>query len=203
MRPEDIGLTESNLVLGKHSGRHALKDKLSELGYDLGENALNDVFVRFKSLADRKKEIYDEDLIALMDDTRTNTESDRIQVKSLRIVCGTDGPQTADITLEIDGVEHKQHATGDGPIDAAFNTIKALVPHKASLKLYQVNAVTQGTDAQAEVSVRLEEGGKIVTGHAADTDTMVASVRAYTSALNRLLVRREKNAPANPIEAAE
>ncbi|MFG6565809.1 MULTISPECIES: 2-isopropylmalate synthase [Sulfitobacter] len=191
MRPEDVGLTETNIVMGKHSGRAALRSKLEDLGFELGDNQLKDVFVRFKELADRKKEIYEDDLIALMR-TATDPEEDRIRLKSLKVVCGTDGPQTADMMLEIDGAEQTTNQTGDGPVDAAFNCIKALVPHSARLQLYQVHAVTEGTDAQATVSVRMEEEGRIVTGQSADTDTVVASVRAYIHALNRLLVRREK-----------
>jgi 2-isopropylmalate synthase len=195
MRPEDVGLNATSLVMGKHSGRAALRAKLGELGYSLGDNQLNDVFVRFKELADRKKEVYDDDLIALMQDTGTHAANDRIQVTALRVVCGTVGPQTADMTLGIDGVEHEVHATGDGPVDACFIAVKSLVPHVARLALYQVHAVTEGTDAQATVSVRLEEDGKIVTGQSADTDTVVASTRAYVNALNKLLVRRLKTAP--------
>lgn len=191
MRPEDVGLTETNIVMGKHSGRAALRSKLENLGYELGDNQLKDVFVRFKELADRKKEIYDDDLIALMR-TATDPESDRIVLGSMTVVCGTEGPQKAEMSLTVDGAETSTSQTGDGPVDAAFNCIKALVEHSARLQLYQVHAVTEGTDAQATVSVRLEEDGRIVTGQSADTDTVVASVRAYIHALNRLLVRREK-----------
>jgi 2-isopropylmalate synthase len=196
MRPEDVGLNATSLVMGKHSGRAALRSKLRELGYNVGDNQLNDVFVRFKELADRKKEVYDDDLIALVQDQETNAANDRIQVRRLHVVCGTERPQTADLVLAIDGVEHAVHATGDGPVDAAFNAVKSLVPHAARLALYQVHAVTEGTDAQATVSVRMEEGGKIVTGQSADTDTVVASTKAYVNALNKLLVRRLKTAPA-------
>ncbi len=196
MRPEDVGLNATSLVMGKHSGRAALRAKLEELGYRLGDNQLADVFVRFKELADRKKEVYDEDLIALMQDTDTNAANDRVQVKFLRVVCGTEGPQTADLMLSIDGVDHRIEATGDGPVDATFNAVKSLVPHTARLALYQVHAVTEGTDAQATVSVRLEEEGKIVTGQSADTDTVVASAKAYVNAINKLMVRRLKTAPA-------
>ncbi|MEO1504472.1 MAG: 2-isopropylmalate synthase [Pseudomonadota bacterium] len=203
MRPEDVGLSESNLVMGKHSGRHALREKLRELGYELGDNQLKDVFVRFKALADRKKEVFDDDIVALMDDATTSAGNDRIKVKFLRVICGTEAPQSADLMLEIDGKDYQKTADGDGPVDAAFNAVKALVPHTARLKLYQVHAVTDGTDAQATVSVRLEEDGKIVVGQAADTDTIVASARAYVNALNKLLVRRDKSAPAEPIAAAE
>ena len=191
MRPEDVGLTETNIVMGKHSGRAALRSKLEDLGFELGDNQLKDVFVRFKELADRKKEIYEDDLIALMR-TATDPEEDRIRLKSMKVVCGTEGPQSAEMVLDVDGAEQSTGQTGDGPVDAAFNCIKALVPHTARLQLYQVHAVTEGTDAQATVSVRMEEEGRIVTGQSADTDTVVASVRAYIHALNRLLVRREK-----------
>jgi len=191
MRPEDVGLTETNIVMGKHSGRAALRSKLEELGFELGDNQLKDVFVRFKELADRKKEIYEDDLIALMR-TTTDPEEDRIKLTSMHVVCGTDGPNEARMTLEVDGETQQTEQSGDGPVDAAFKCVKSLVPHDARLQLYQVHAVTEGTDAQATVSVRMEEDGRIVTGQSADTDTVVASVRAYIHALNRLLVRREK-----------
>ncbi|WP_022704042.1 2-isopropylmalate synthase [Pseudorhodobacter ferrugineus] len=193
MRPEDVGLSGTSLPLGKHSGRAALRAKMKDLGYDMADNQLNDAFVRFKALADRKKEVFDDDLIALVQDSATNTAHDTLQVKRLRVVCGTDGPQEAELTLSIEGVDHSTDATGDGPVDAAFNAVKMLYPHKARLQLYQVQAVTEGTDAQATVSVRLEEDGNIATGQSADTDTIVASVRAYVNALNRLIVRREKS----------
>ena len=195
MRPEDIGLHQKNLTMGKHSGRAALRSKLKELGYELADNQLNDVFVRFKALADRKKEVYDDDLIALVADEATNDAHDTIQVKRLRVVCGTDGPQEAELTLGVDGVDHAIDATGDGPVDAAFNAVKMIYPHHARLQLYQVHAVTEGTDAQATVSIRLEEDGRIATGQSADTDTIVASVKAYVNALNKLIVRRQKTAP--------
>ncbi len=195
MRPEDIGLHQKNLTMGKHSGRAALRSKLKELGYELADNQLNDVFVRFKALADRKKEVYDDDLIALVADEATHDAYDTIQVKRLRVVCGTDGPQEAELTLTIDGVDHAIDATGDGPVDAAFNAVRMIYPHQARLQLYQVHAVTEGTDAQATVSIRLEEDGRISTGQSADTDTIVASVKAYVNALNKLVVRRQKTAP--------
>ena len=184
MRPEDVGLAATNLVMGKHSGRAALRSKLEELGYKLGDNQLKDVFVRFKELADRKKEIYDDDLIALMR-AGEDAENDRLVLKSLRVTCGTDGPQEAVMTLSIEGQEVSTTATGDGPVDATFNAVKALYAHTARLQLYQVHAVTEGTDAQATVSVRMEEDGNISTGESADTDTVVASARAYLNALNR------------------
>ncbi|HAY90777.1 MAG TPA: 2-isopropylmalate synthase [Rhodobacteraceae bacterium] len=189
MRPEDVGLSETNLVMGKHSGRAALRSKLEDLGYVLADNQLKDVFVRFKELADRKKEVYDEDLIALMR-AGEDAENDHITLKSLRVVCGTGEPQTAEMTLVIGGKEGSTTAAGDGPVDATFNAVKALYGHKARLQLYQVHAVTEGTDAQATVSVRMEENGNIATGQSADTDTVVASAKAYLNALNRLYVRR-------------
>jgi len=194
MTPESVGLTQSKLVMGKHSGRHAFRIKLKELGYELGENAIQDAFRRFKDLADKKKEVYDEDLVALVDD-EVSRANDTIKFQSLMVVCGSNGPQTAELELDVDGQICSVKAEGDGPVDATFNAIKALVPHEARLQLYQVNAVTEGTDAQAEVTVRLEEGGKSVNGQGADTDTLVASARAYVNALNKLMVKREKTAP--------
>lgn len=196
MTPESVGLGMSKLVLGKHSGRHAFSEKLKDLGYDLGDNAIKDAFKRFKDLADLKKDVFDEDIVALVDDEVVRV-NDRIQLKSLEINCGTvHRPPKAGLELEIDGQSASCTSTGDGPVDAAFNAIKELFPHVANLQLYQVHAVTHGTDAQAEVTVRLEEGGKTVNGQSADTDTMVASVKAYINALNKLLVKREKTAPS-------
>jgi 2-isopropylmalate synthase len=194
MTPESVGLNRSTLVMGKHSGRHAFRAKLKELGFELGENMLAEAFRRFKDLADKKKDVYDEDIVALVDDEVIRSK-DRIKFVSLQVVCGSKGPQTADLELEVDGVMRATRATGDGPVDATFNCIKQLVPHTAKLQLFQVHAVTGGTDAQAEVTVRLEEDGKTVNGQGADTDTLVASCRAYVHALNKLLVKREKTAP--------
>ena len=194
MRPEDVGQGATNLVMGKHSGRAAFKDKLKAFGYELGQNALNDAFIKFKELADKKKHVYDDDIIALVDDALAHT-ADRIQVARLRVVAGTEGPQSAELTVTIDGVEKSASATGDGPVDAVFNAIRELIPHKAALRLFQVHAVTEGTDAQAQVSVRLEEDGRIASGQSADTDTLVASAKAYIGALNNLFARKEKSAP--------
>ena len=191
MTPESVGVRASSLVMGKHSGRHAFREKLKDLGYDLGDNALEDAFHRFKDLADRKKHVFDEDIETLVDQEIAHAH-DRIKVLSLTVIAGTGGNQKATITLEIDGKHQTAEAPGDGPVDATFNAIKAIVPHEARLPLYQVHAVTEGTDAQAEVSVRLEENGKTVTGRGADTDTMVASARAYVSALNKLAIKRDR-----------
>jgi 2-isopropylmalate synthase len=176
--------------MGKHSGRNAFRTKLKELGYQLGENAVEDAFNRFKALADRKKHVYDEDIEALIDQ-EIALQHDRLRVLSLTVIAGTMGPQTATMTMDIDGEHRTVQATGNGPVDATFNCIKALVPHDAKLALYQVSAVTEGTDAQAEVSVRIEENGRTMTGRAADTDTLVASAKAYVNALNKLMSRRK------------
>ncbi|OAN49792.1 2-isopropylmalate synthase [Paramagnetospirillum marisnigri] len=195
MTPESVGLNRSNLVMGKHSGRAAFKAKLKELGYELGDNAVEDAFTRFKDLADRKKDVFDEDIVALVDDAVVRG-NDRVKLVSLEVLCGTKHqPPSAVLELSVDGVVKEVRATGDGPVDATFNAIKALFPHEARLQLYQVSAVTQGTDAQAEVTVRLEENGKSVNGQGAETDTLVASARAYVNALNKLLVKRQKTAP--------
>ena len=198
MMPESVGVAKTSLVMGKHSGRNAFRSKLKELGFELGENAFEDAFNRFKALADRKKHVYDEDLEALVDQELAHMH-DRMKVVALTVIAGTMGPQSATLTLEIDGVAHTVQSTGNGPVDATFNAIKMLVPHEARLELYQVHAVTEGTDAQAEVSVRLEEGGRVVTGRGADTDTMVASARAYVAAVNKLVVKRQKTAQAQSV----
>ena len=148
-----------------------------------------------EAFGDKKKDIYDEDLAAIVDDEVGQGE-DRIRFVSLYVVAGSTGPQKADLVLEIDGQEVAESATGNGPVDAIFIAIGALFPHDCVLQLYQVHAVTGGTDAQAEVTVRLEENGRTVNGLGADTDTLVASARAYISALNKLLVKREKTAPS-------
>ena len=195
MTPESVGLKSSKLVMGKHSGRHAFTEKLKDLGYDLGDNAVQVAFKRFKDLGDLKKEIFDEDIIALVDDEVVRT-NDHLRMLSLEVLCGTrHQPPKAELELEIDGEAKACKGSGDGPVDAAFNCIKTLFPHSARLQLYQVHAVTGGTDAQAEVTVRLEEDGRTVQGRGADTDTMVASVKAYVNALNKLLVKRKKSAP--------
>jgi 2-isopropylmalate synthase len=193
MRPEDVGVKQTSLVMGKHSGRHAFVHKLEELGYRLGDNQLEEAFVRFKALADRKKHVYDEDIEALVDE-EIATAQDRIKLVSLSVIAGTRGPQRATMKLDIDGKSLLEEREGNGPVDAIFNCVKAMVPHEAVLELYQVHAVTEGTDAQAEVSVRLSEHGRAVTAKGADPDTLVASAKAYISALNKLTARRSRGA---------
>ena len=194
MRPEDVGVKSTSLVMGKHSGRHAFREKLIALGFELGDNAFEDAFRRFKDLADRKKHVFDEDIAALVEDEMAQA-SETIRLVALTVIAGTGGPQKAIVTLDIDGQHVTKEATGDGPVDAMFKAIKSLMPHEATLQLYQVGAVTEESDAQADVSVRLGEGDKIVTGRGADTDTMVASAKAYVSALNKLVTRRGKSKP--------
>ncbi len=195
MTPESVGLVRSTLVMGKHSGRAAFRSKLRELGVDdIGDNAFEDAFVRFKDLADHKKDIFDEDIVALVDDELTRI-NDHIRFVSLGIMAGSIGQPSAQIVLEVDGETRWSQTSGSGPVDALFKAISALVEHQATLALYQVHAVTGGTDAQAEVTIRLEEDGKTVIGQGADHDTLVASARAYIHALNKLLVKRERQAP--------
>jgi 2-isopropylmalate synthase len=189
MMPADVGVKQTSLVMGKHSGRHAFVHKLEELGYKLAGNQLEDAFVRFKALADRKKHVYDEDLEALVDE-EIATFQDHIKLVSLSVIAGTRGPQRATMKLDVNGKTMLEECEGNGPVDAVFNCIKAMVPHEAVLELYQVHAVTAGTDAQAEVSVRLSEQGRAVTAKGADPDTLVASAKAYLAALNKLMARQ-------------
>ena len=194
MRPEDVGVQSTSLMLGKLSGRHAFRDKLETMGYVLEEAAFEDAFKRFKDLADKKKHVFDEDIAALVDDEIVRGH-DAIMVKQLRVESGTGTEPVAALTLMVEGEERRITAEGDGPVDAIFKAIRALYPHTASLQLFQISAVTEGTDAQATVTVRLEEDGRTVTGKASDTDTMAAAAYAYVNALNKLVVKRQKQAP--------
>ncbi|HEY0106485.1 MAG TPA: 2-isopropylmalate synthase [Rhizomicrobium sp.] len=194
MRPEDVGVKETSLVLGKLSGRHAFRDKLEAMGYTLDGPAFAEAFKRFKDLADKKKHVFDEDLVALVDDEIVRGH-DLIAVENLRVETGTNLLPGCELTLSVDGEDRRVKTTGDGPVDAIFKAIHEIYPHTATLQLFQINAVTEGTDAQATVSVRLEENGRTVTGKGSDTDTLVAAAYAYVNALNKLLVKREKQAP--------
>ena len=193
MTPESVGVHQSSLVMGKHSGRHAFKDKLVSLGYvDVTDDVIQTAFGKFKVLADKKKHIYDEDIVALVDDSLIKDDN-VIILKSLKVFAGTGEPQRAEMTLEVYGEIKNTSETGDGPVDAIFKSIKKLYPHDVTLQLYQVHAVTEGTDAQATVSVRIEEEGKTTVGQAADTDTLVASANAYINALNKMIIKRKRN----------
>ena len=197
MTPESVGVKKTSLVMGKHSGRHAFKEKLNDLGYaDVTDDVIQTAFGKFKVLADKKKHVYDDDIMALVDDSLiTDNQINAINLKSLKVFAGTGEPQRAEMTLDVYGEVKKTSETGDGPVDAIFKCIKVLYPHDVKLLLYQVHAVTEGTDAQATVSVRIEENGKTTVGQAADTDTLVASANAYLSALNKMIIKREKTAP--------
>ena len=198
MTPESVGLTRSTFVMGKHSGRHAFKSKLSDLGYSLSHDELDDAFKRFKDLADKKKQVFDEDILVMIDE-QIASSNERISFDSLSIQCGSVGPQKSKIILIIDGQKKEAEAEGSGPIDATFKAIKMIFPHEVELQLYQVHAVTEGIDAQAEVTVRLQAEGKSVTGQGSDVDTMVASARAYLHALNKWLDKSTKTAPESLI----
>ena len=190
MNPEDVGVLETSLVMGKHSGRHAFRDKLETMGYVLDEETLNDAFKRFKDLADRKKDVFDEDIAALIDDQIAGAE-ERALLKKLHVVAGTEG-QSAEVVIVVDGEEKSATAEGNGPVDAIFKTIDNVLDHNATLELYQVSAVTEGIDAQATVSVRVTENGLVATGRSSDPDTLLASARAYVNALCKLEIRRAK-----------
>jgi 2-isopropylmalate synthase len=193
MRPESIGLLESKMVMGKLSGRHAFRQRLEELGYTLSDEEVNHAFERFKKLADQKKEIYEEDLEVIVSEELAKM-SDRITLKSFRVTSGTDQIPSATVELEIDGQAISQTGTGDGPVDAVYRTIAAITQTKSTLLMYVVKAITGGTDAQGEVSVRVQEEGRTVSGHGADTDIIMASARAYLNALNKLLYLAGKQA---------
>jgi 2-isopropylmalate synthase len=195
MTPESVGWTKNSLVLGKHSGRAAFRDRLDQLGYKVGANQLNDAFRRFKDLADRKKVVFDEDLVALVDD-EVMRDHEHVRFVSLDLHAGSKKPAMAELELEVDGAMKTASATGNGPVDATFNAIQSIFPHTANLVLFSVGAVTEGTDAQAKTTVRLEENGKMVDGQGADADTIVSAARAYIHALNKLLVKRLRTEPA-------
>ncbi len=201
MTPESVGVHKTSLVMGKHSGRHAFKDKLNDLGYvGVTDDVIQTAFGKFKILADKKKHVYDEDIAAIVDDSLV-TEDNVIKLKSLKVFAGTGEPQKAEMTLEVFGEVKNAQETGDGPVDAIFKCIKKLYAHEVNLQLYNVHAVTEGTDAQATVSVRIEEKGKTTVGQAADTDTLVASANAYLNALNKMIIKRKKTAPDQDLSA--
>jgi 2-isopropylmalate synthase len=170
---------------------------MNSLGYpNLTDDVVSNAFAKFKVLADKKKHVYDEDIIALVDDSLiVDNKVNAISLKSLKVFAGTGEPQKAEMTLDVYGDVKQASEIGDGPVDAIFKCIKALYPHDVNLQLYQVHAVTEGTDAQATVSVKIEEKGKTTVGQAADTDTLVASANAYINALNKMIIKRDKTAP--------
>ncbi len=185
MRPESVGLVKSSLVLGKHSGRHAFRDRLLRMGHELSDDDLNKAFERFKHVADQKKEVFDEDIEAIVEDEVRQIHEVYV-LKNLHAESGTGITPTATVELEVEGKAEKQKGTGDGPVDAVYRTIAAITRTQSSLTAYLVKGITGGTDALGEVTVKLEEAGRKVTGHGADTDIIVASAKAYVKALNKL-----------------
>jgi len=196
MRAQDVGWSANRMVLGKHSGRNAFRTRLKELGIEFpAEEELNDAFTRFKDLADKKHEIYDEDLQALVTDANLAAEHERIKLSYIRVCSETGEIPQATVTLWIDGQEQQAVAQGDGPVDAAFKAIESLVRSETRLQLYSVNAITSGTDSQGEVTVRVEKDGRIVNGQGADTDIVAASAKAYIHALNKITAPQARAHP--------
>ncbi|MBI5826953.1 MAG: 2-isopropylmalate synthase, partial [Deltaproteobacteria bacterium] len=193
MRPESIDISRATLALGKHSGRHAFRERLKDLGYDFAQEDLDRAFSRFKGLADKKKEVFDEDLEAIVQDEVLRIDlPERFRLLSLDVESGTTTVPTARVELEVDGVKASEECKGDGPVDAAFKTIALITGTKSTLLKYSVNSITGGTDAQGEVSVRLSEGGHIALGQGSHTDIIVASAKAYINALNRLEYKKRE-----------
>ena len=196
MRAQDVGWSENRIVLGKHSGRNALKTRLEDLGIELSsEEELNDAFARFKDLADKKHEIYDEDLQALVADTNKMAINEHVKLVSLKVCSETGEKPEAEIVINLDGVEHSISAQGSGPVDAAYKAIEKVVNSQSELQLYSVNNITSGTDSQGEVTVRLSHNGRIVHGQGADTDIVIASTKAYINALNKVMLPEEREHP--------
>ena len=189
--PEHVGVSGGRLVLGKHSGRHALSDRLKAMGYSLDSEEFERVFSRFKKLADQKKDLYEEDLEVLLTEGESQTR-DRFVLKRLHVSGGTEIPPTATVVLERDGVEHRMAGLGDGPVDAIYRTVSKITGTNARLISYSVKAITGGTDALGEVTVRIEGDGLLSIGQGADTDILVASAKAYLAALNRLERKKGK-----------
>ncbi len=200
MEPATVGLSTNRLVLGKHSGRHAFKSKLSELGYDLDDADLNRVFEKFKELADKRKEILDEDIEVLVAEEILRVP-DRYELDYLNVVSGTVAVPTATVKLRIDGTEAQGAGFGVGPIDATFNTIAKMTRTRSKLVRFSINAISSGTDAQGEVTVRLQENGLVALGKGADSDIFIASAKAYVNGLNRLEYLK-KNPSLAPEERA-
>jgi 2-isopropylmalate synthase len=191
MTPESIGLNQNKLVLGKHSGRHAFVERLKELGYDLTKEDIEKAFVRFKTLADQKKEIFDEDLDAIVADEIIRVP-ERYKLLQMNVTSGSFAAPTATVELEVDGKVKKTAIMGDGPVDATYKAIKKLTRSQARLLHYSVGAITGGTDAQGECTVRFEEGGREVLGQGAHPDIIVASAKAYINALNKIASVKER-----------
>jgi 2-isopropylmalate synthase len=196
MRAEDVGWSANRMVMGKHSGRNAFRTRLEELGASFAtEEELNDAFARFKELADKKHEVYDEDLQALVTDAYLTAENERVKLLYLRVCSETGETPSAQVTLSVDGEERKATADGGGPVDASFKAIESILQTGTDLLLYSVNNITSGTDSQGEVTVRVSKSGRIVNGQGADTDIVIASAKAYVNALNKVLQPAERAHP--------
>ena len=196
MRAEDVGWSANRMVMGKHSGRNAFRTRLEELGASFAtEEELNDAFARFKELADKKHEVYDEDLQALVTDAYLTAENERVKLLYLRVCSETGETPSAQVTLSVDGEERKATANGGGPVDASFKAIESILQTGTDLLLYSVNNITSGTDSQGEVTVRVSKSGRIVNGQGADTDIVIASAKAYVNALNKVLQPAERAHP--------
>jgi len=196
MRAQDVGWSDNRMVLGKHSGRNAFKSRLKELNIEFSsEQELNETFSRFKDLADKKHEIFDDDLRALVADTAWTIENEHYKLISLHVCSETGETPAASLVLEVAGKEVSASATGGGPVDASFRAIESVANSDAQLQLYSVNNITSGTDAQGEVTVRLEKSGRIVSGQGADTDIVIASTNAYINALNKLEQKDNREHP--------
>lgn len=185
MTPKSVGWSQNNLVLGKHSGSHAFKSHLQELGFELSEVQLKNAFESFKALADRKKEIYDDDLVALVTEQSQKIE-ERYQLDHLHVSCGTGNLANSKVSVKINGQVHEGEVSTEGPVEAIFKTIRQITESQSVLKKFKINAITGGIDAQGEVSVTIEDNGKEVRGIGTHTDILVASALAYINALNRL-----------------
>jgi 2-isopropylmalate synthase len=200
MRAEDVGWSTNKIVLGKLSGRNAFRQRLKEIGIELdSEDAVNKAFQRFKDLADKKAEIFDEDLQALVSQEAGRSSDEHWKLVTMNQASGMGEKPFARVTLMEVGKERKSESQGDGPVDATFKAIETLAKSGAELLLYSVNAVTQGTESQGEVTVRLSKGGRIVNGVGADTDIVVASAKAYISALNKLESKMERLNPQHQL----
>ncbi len=196
MCAQDVGWTENRIILGKHSGRSALKSRLKDLGIEFkSEESLNQAFVRFKALADKKHEIFDDDLQALVSETTSSGHNESIKLVSLKVCSETGETPNASLTLCVNDEEITTDATGSGPVDAAFKAIEVIINSEAELKLYSVNNITSGTDSQGDVTVRLEKEKRVVNGQGADTDIVIASVKSYLNALNKLIQPDERAHP--------
>tara|TARA_B100001013_G_scaffold82326_1_gene44737 strand:- start:1762 stop:3300 length:1539 start_codon:yes stop_codon:yes gene_type:complete len=196
MRAEDVGWNANRMVLGKHSGRNAFRTRLEELGISFEkEEELNAVFSQFKELADKKHEVYDDDLQALVSDSIQGNADERIKLISLKVGIETGIKPKAQVTLSIDGEQKHADAEGGGPVDATYKAIESMVGSGCNLQLYSVNNITDGTDSQGEVTVRIDKGGRIVNGLGSDTDIVIASAKAYINALNKVLGHNERAHP--------